>query len=178
MKKLFALAFMSVAAVSSITPAASAWWPCFPMFDCCKSSKCCTTICLRQYNAFTPVCSGTLNCDGCCPLNLTSGCLQSGPACFGIGGATGACYGPYMGSSIYAAEAYPMGQLPPAAVLRQPMMHGPALGMPAAPAAPMPAPAGATSAAPQMLPFATPVQNVGYRPAYYGIAPYYWNNAR
>lgn len=176
MKKLFALAFMSLAAISWTTATASAWWPCYPLFDCCKSSKCCTTICLRQYNAFTPVCSGTLNCDGCCPINLTGGCLQSGPAVFQPGCANGMCYGPYS-SSIYAGPGYPLGQLPPAAILSQPPMQGPVMGaMPVAPMAPMPAPTGATSAAPQYLPFA--VQPVGYRPMYYGAAPYYWNSGR
>src|SRR5438105_12572174 len=121
MKKLFSLALMSLAAVSWMTPTASAWWPCFP--SCCKSC-CTTTICLRQYNAFTPVCSGTLNCNGCCPLNLSCGYPGSGPAVVGpdcMNGAGYGGYGPY-GSSVYTG-GYPMGQLPPATMLTQPPMQ-------------------------------------------------------
>lgn len=163
MKKLFALAFMSLAAVSWTPTTASAWWPFYPA--CCKSC-CTTTICLRQYNAFTPVCSGTLNCDGCCPVNLSSGSLTSGPAIFQHPYAAGQFYNPY-GSAIFAGQGYPMGQLPPAAILSQPPMQGPVMGgMPAAPMAPMPAPAGAA-----------PVQGIGYR-SMYGAVPYYWNNGR
>jgi hypothetical protein len=179
MKKLFALAFISLAAVTGTASSAKAWWPCFPLFDCCKGSCCSTTICLRQYNAFTPVCSGTLNCDGCCPLNLSCGYPGSGPAVMAPGCANGACYSPY-GASVYAGGGYPMGQLPPAAMLSQPPMQGPVMGgMPVAPTAPVQVQPGQTSAAPQLLPFAGQVQPVGYRPMYYyGAAPYYWNNAR
>jgi hypothetical protein len=179
MKKLFALAFMSLAVIGGTTSTASAWWPCFPLCGGC-SSGCCTTIKLRQYNAFTPICCGTLNCDGCCPLNLSCGQLGSGPAIFGAGCAGGNCYAPH-GASVYAGDMYPLGQLPPAAILSQPPMPAPAAnGMPAAPAATMPVPPGATSFAPRAFPAAS-VQPVGYRPMYYygyGYAPYYWNGAR
>ncbi len=172
MKKLFALAFMSLAAVSWTPSTASAWWPCFPA--CCKSC-CTTTICLRQYNAFTPVCSGTLSCDGCCPVNLTSGNLASGPAIFQHPYAAGFGYAPYgyapYGSAAFAGQGYPMGQLPPAAVLSQPMMQNPVMGgMPAAPMAPMPAPTGA-------VPFSAPAQGIGYK-SMYSAVPYYWNGGR
>ena len=65
-------------------------------------------------------------------------------------------------------------------MLSQPPMQVPVMGgMPMTPAAPMQAPAGASSAAPHLLPYASQVQPVGYRPMYYyGAAPYYWNSAR
>jgi len=180
MKKLFALACISLAAVTGTASPAQAWWPCFPLFDCCKGSCCSTTICLRQYNAFTPVCSGTLNCNGCCPLNLSSGYPGSGPAVVGpdcMNGTGYGGYGPY-GSSVYTG-GYPMGQLPPATMLTQPPMQGPIMGgMPMAPTAPVQMQPNTTSAAPQYLPFAGQVQPVGYRSYYYGAVPYYWNSNR
>src|SRR5207244_4845086 len=120
-----------------------------------KGSCCSTTICLRQYNAFTPVCSGTLNCDGCCPLNLSCGYPGSGPAVIGPNcmngagyGMNGAGYGAY-GLSIYANGGYPMSQLPPATLLSQPPVQGPIMGgMPVAPTAPVQVQPGTTSAAP------------------------------
>lgn len=51
-------------------------WPCGGCGCCC--GKCCSTICVRPYNAFSPCCSGTIFCDGCMPLG-SPGCGQ--PAC-------------------------------------------------------------------------------------------------
>jgi hypothetical protein len=36
-------------------------------------SKFSTYICMRQYNAFTPICSGNLTCHGCCPMTFCGG---------------------------------------------------------------------------------------------------------
>ena len=92
MKKLTALGLLSVVALGCASSSASAWWPCFPLCGCCKS-KCCSTICCRQYNAFTPVCTGSICCDGCCPINMGSGgcCPSSGNCC--VGGGDGCCLG-------------------------------------------------------------------------------------
>jgi hypothetical protein len=175
MKKLFALALLSLAVTGWLTTPANAWWP----FSCC-GTKCCTTICLRQYNAFTPICTGKLSCDGCCPINLACGQLGSGPAIFNAGPGC-------VGGACYAGSAYNLGQLPPAALMSQPLPAPTAGGVAPTytipPNNPLPAPAvpmGTTSQmAPQMMPFAAPVQPVGYRPMYYpvqGTAPWYWNN--
>lgn len=111
MKKLIALAVLSVAGLMVTVGHASAWWCCHKC-----ANTCCTTICIHPYNAFTPICCGNLACNGCCPINLTQGCCQQGcgyPQC-------GPCYGaaPYgYGPSCYGAgcgdsSAYGLGQLP------------------------------------------------------------------
>jgi len=69
MKKFIALAVLSVAGLGMSVGQASAWW--FYHYCC---NKCCTTICLQPYNAFSPVCCGNLACNGCCPMNITQGC--------------------------------------------------------------------------------------------------------
>jgi hypothetical protein len=51
-------------------------WP-FSCFACCDCCGCCgkfnSTICVKPYNAFSPTCSGTLYCDGFCPLGTRPG---------------------------------------------------------------------------------------------------------
>jgi hypothetical protein len=74
MKKLLTTAFLSLAALALGSNHASAWWP----MSCCKS-KCCISVCARQYNAFSPYCI-----DGCGP------CGAIGFSC-GTGCAQGAC---------------------------------------------------------------------------------------
>jgi hypothetical protein len=71
MKKLFALGFLSLAALAWASAPASAGWPCFGCGGCCN--KCCNTVCIRQYNAFTPICCGSLSCNGACPMTF-GGC--------------------------------------------------------------------------------------------------------
>src|SRR5262249_12427586 len=133
------------------------------------------------------VCSGSLNCDGCCPLNVGCGYPASGPALVGLNCMNNG-YGAY-GASVFAGGGYPMGQLPAAAMMQQPQMQGPMMqspmmqspmmgGMPAARTVPMQTQPNTSSAAPQSLPISGPVEPVGYRSFYYGAAPYYWNNNR
>src|SRR5262249_55929278 len=42
---------------------------------CCNPCGCCcaSVLCIRQYNAFTPVCCGSLYCDGCTPFGAPCG---------------------------------------------------------------------------------------------------------
>lgn len=81
MKKLFALASLSLAALSMATSQASAWLFCNP---CCH--KCEATICCKQYNAFSPCCPVSIHSYGNCPvLNCYGGAGFDGGAC-GIGG--------------------------------------------------------------------------------------------
>jgi hypothetical protein len=74
MKKLLSAAVLSLLAVGLNTGSASAW----TLFHhCCQS---CTKVCITPYNAFSPVCFGTLSCNGCIPM--TGGCgpgLPSSP---------------------------------------------------------------------------------------------------
>jgi hypothetical protein len=186
MKKLLGLGLLSVAALGWATAPASAWWPCFPMKGCCKS-KCCSTICIRQYNAFTPVCTGSLCCDGCCPINFGAGggccptnCCPTSSTC-----SAGGVYG----------DPYCMGQLPPA----MPGMAAPVMAGAPNVQAPMPMSAAYGGqmgynpyaaaynpyaqfnpyAAAQFNPYAAAQVNpyaMGVQPAgYTAQTPYYWN---
>src|SRR6202043_792644 len=46
---------------------------CFCHKHCCHQ-RCCTTICCEPYNAFSPVCCGTVTCCGCCPIAFNPCC--------------------------------------------------------------------------------------------------------
>ncbi|HZU37358.1 MAG TPA: hypothetical protein VFA18_15650, partial [Gemmataceae bacterium] len=115
MKKLIVFASLSVAGLILSSSQASAWW----CHHCCHDNKCCTTICLRPYNAFTPVCCGNLSCNGCCPINMTQGCCGNG-ACgyggYGYGGCGNGSCGPTCGGYAYGPTygdgSYSLGQLP------------------------------------------------------------------
>jgi hypothetical protein len=80
MKKLFAIGLLSIAALSTSTRDAKAW------YLGCLCDRCCNNCCeirLRPYNAFTPVM--------CCPI-FVGGCM---PGCMtgGYGGQQGSCFG-------------------------------------------------------------------------------------
>lgn len=136
---------------------------------CCN--KCCTTICCRPYNAFTPFCYGGMVCDGCCPTPMCAfnGCGPVSGNC-GMGCGMGQ---PGMG--------YPG---------VQPMPAGNPVGNPGY--APMPAPTQNTTYMQQQY---YPVQPAGYyQPGYYqqpvypmqyyypvypqAPSPYYWGYGR
>jgi len=99
MKKMLFLGLLSVAALQATSSSASAWF-----LHCCrKCNDCCTTICCRPYNAFSPCCGGTFNFVGCCPsMNCGYG-PQCGPPCFG--GFAGA-------PSCFASGCCDVGSLP------------------------------------------------------------------
>jgi hypothetical protein len=89
MKNLLPSAVLALAVSGFVT--ASSFAGC--TFGLCYSKGCCgcgAKFCVRQYNAFSPVCSGTVFCDGCCPFG--SGC---GPGGYGggYGGPGGPCAG-------------------------------------------------------------------------------------
>jgi hypothetical protein len=159
MKKLLPSAILAVV-VSGVLTAQSFAGCCFgliPHHGCCGCCGCGATFCVRQYNAFSPVCCGTVYCDGCCPIG-PGGCGGGcGPAGCGLNysGLPAGCCGP-MGCGDGAA----LGSLPAA---------DPAVGAPvdgAAPAAPLPS--GPTS----RLANDRPIQNATYRAAsYYAPAP-------
>jgi hypothetical protein len=177
MKKLLFLGLLSVAGVGMSASAAHAWF-----LDCCRNFCCdryCTKLCVRPYNAFSPVAYGSIVADGCMPLNVVGGhypppymapygCYPSyGPGCCTSGNCDVGCL-PAPGSF----GAMPSGAMPPGAM--------PPGGMPTMPM-PMPVPQGSPGPQfqvpnPQILnqssyrvPMATPVNY--YAPPQ---APAYW----
>ncbi len=100
MKKLTLAAILSLAVAAVWTTPSPAWtFGLIVHHGCCGCGchGCGFNICCRPYNAFTPVCCGTLCCDGCCPINMGGGC---GPAMAGPCGPCdgGACGAPGLGA--------------------------------------------------------------------------------
>jgi hypothetical protein len=189
MKKLLPSAVLALV-VSGLVTAQSQAGCCFGLFPkMCGCCGCGAKFCVRQYNAFSPVCCGTVFCDGCCPFGACGGggyggyggCANGmcGPGGCGImpfsGIPTGAC-GPNGCDGGY------LGSLPPS----DPTSDAP--GAPAAPATTAsPLPSGSTS----LIVNDRPIQNATYRPASYIppatvapvqmqpqniVAPSYWGN--
>ncbi len=162
------------------------------LLPCCGRCGCEFTV--RQYNAFSPVCSGNITCDGIMPfgscgvpgmMNYSGVCNGCPSGCMGgMCGSGGMCGPMGCNAGFPCCEGFPSGPMP--------MMSGPA--MPQLPA-PMP---GAPST--MMPPGHSPmqpcypgynVQPVGYYPNYgyarpmpaypmmnpysMGQMPYYWN---
>lgn len=123
----------------------------------------CTTICMQPYNAFSPVCYGSLTCVGCSPFHMGGGPMMP-PAYPGFMGG----FNPYdcMPPSCYSSGCCDSSCLP----------------APAGNGTPAPAPNGGegqkfTPPPPTPLPsisyygqpMPSPLQTAGY----YGYAPYY-----
>jgi hypothetical protein len=195
MKKLFTFALLSLGVLGLTTGSAHAG-----LFDgwCCNKWFCkknCATLCVKPYNAFSPVAFGTLCLDGTFPLGY--GCQ---PPCYYPGGFQ------TMGGPMYGGPAYcysdcgpggPVGtaQLPAPGSLQQ----GTALQVPpqAPPGFQPPVPAPMPTAAPPVpqawaVPMPpNPVQPTGYQPNFYPgygypqmmpnggpVPPWYWNGGR
>ena len=140
MKKLLFSSILGLAALGLSAAPSQAWtfgliphhcWPC----SCfgCGCDKCCGTVCIRPYNAFSPVASGSMCFDGCNPF----------------------CCGGYSGGYRRLRR---LPRRHDAAWLRQhPGGAGPA------PAAVQPTPAPAANPGPgaQALPYGGPVQAAG-----------------
>src|SRR5438067_3219527 len=107
MKKLLFLGLVSLAAVGASARDARAW------FGCCHD-RCCnkytTKLCVRPYNAFSPVAYGNIVADGCMPINVFGGYgpQMRGPSCFNGGGGG---YGP---GCCFTSGCCDSGCLPPA----------------------------------------------------------------
>jgi hypothetical protein len=88
----------------------------------CHHHCCDMKICCRQYNAFTPVCFGSMFCDGCCP---NFGCAQPQP-CGPVCGAWG-CGDFAGGMSPAGIPGLPPGAIPVGAPVPQgaPLPTGP-----------------------------------------------------
>jgi hypothetical protein len=194
MKKLLSSAVLALV-VSGVVTAQSFAGCCFGL--CYRHCGCCgcgASFCVRQYNAFSPVCCGTVFCDGCCPFG--NGCgyggYGMGPCGPGMCG-PGGCGVPFSGVPACGpggcADGACLGSLPPSE---------PAPGAPLAPGTtgtaatnpvvpPSPLPAGPTSQTVNDR----GIQNTSYRPITYSTpstaapvrmqpqtmaAPSYWGN--
>jgi hypothetical protein len=188
MKKLLPSAVLAMAVCAFAAPQSFAG--CFGLFyNHCGCCGCGAKFCVRQYNAFSPVCCGTVFCDGCCPFGSGGG--GPGP---GYGGGCGPCAGgmcpaPGCGLNFSGVPACGgggcgdgscLGSLPPS----EPPPGAP-VGNPVV--APSPLPSGPTSQA--MI--GSTIQNAAYRPAVAPVAsspapvrmqpqmmaaPSYWGN--
>jgi hypothetical protein len=165
MKKILAVAALSVAALGLTTNRASAWFHCCGLHHCCGA---CATLCVKPYNAFSPVCCGTICCDGCLPLS----CGQQGGMCGGQMGYGPMCGGPMCGGPMCGGleggccdSCGSLGTLPaPGAT---PTPPPPAGGSTSFPPAPTPLPTGPATS--QVMPRAMPmgpIQATSYRPGY------------
>ena len=176
MKRLLLGAFIALAALTSAVPAQAGRT--FGLFVGC--GRCCNScdFRIRQYNAFTPVCSGSVTCDGCMPFS-------SGMPGLGYGGygCPAPSFGPACCDAGYPVESFPGA---PQQVITAPMA-------PQAPVnTPVLMPPGQISAYPNYPGYnVQPVNyypNYGYAPAmpayppmmnYWnpmGQVPYYWNS--
>src|SRR5262249_25806429 len=132
MKKLFAAGFLSLAMLGMANAPASAWFNCCHPWRCC--GKCVQTICCRPYNAFTPVCFGTICCTGCCPLATCcpmplTGPMDSipGPSCAFPGDGPG-CFGPSCGGPSCGPDCGGGAMPPGGAVDTGPIPDGAVMG--------------------------------------------------
>lgn len=141
-----------------------------------------THITCRPYNAFTPICWGNLNCDGCCPsFGGGGGCMPMsfGPpmgfgGCYGGGCHGDACGVSDMGAPKVVAPPTPNPNpnfVPP---VPQPMPTGPNFGYYYPPI-----PGGVTQANYYPMYYPQPMAYPNYfTPMYYPQPmPYYWYGA-
>ncbi len=159
MKKRILVSLLSVAALALNGPAAQAW---FGFRHCCGCSKYSTYLCIRPYNAFSPVCCGSITATGCCPMFGGMGFGGPGypppsmPSCFN------SCCAPSYSSSGCCDS----GCLPPAgAVAPVPNPQGQSL-----PPSPMPnGPGGPTFTPPNPTPMPTSQHWQAPLPYNYGV---------
>lgn len=151
MKKLLFSSILGLAALGMSAAPSHAWtfgliphhcWPC----SCfgCGCDKCCGTVCIRPYNAFSPVASGSMCFDGCNPF-----------CCGGYPGGNPGCYGGGpVGMTLPACDGCPTADAPAA--------PGAPTATPAAPA-----PAANPGSGAQALPYNGPMSAAvpyGYGP--------------
>jgi hypothetical protein len=172
MKRLIAAGFLSMAVLGLATAPASALF-----HHCCD--KCCSYICCRQYNAFTPVCFGSISCIGCCPIG--NGAPLAYPP--GLNGCCDPCADGCCGPSCGSGDCCGVGELPaPGSYPIAPPAKG--NGNPNAPSftPPMPTPADGNPMPPASTsmrwpsdPRAGQVMPTSFQPGYYPQAyPGYW----
>lgn len=179
MKKLLSTAVLALV-VSGVMTAPSFAGCCFGLlYKHCGCCGCGAKFCVRQYNAFSPVCSGTVFCDGCCPFGACGGGGYGGYG--GMCGPGGCGVMPFSGTLGCGpggcADGACLGSLPAAEPAQ-----GTAITTPTAPL-----PSGTTS----QIVNDRPIQNASFRPASYTpsrsvaptqmqpqimTAPSYWSN--
>ena len=117
MKKLF-LGLVSLASLCASASNAPAWFG-----HCCGCNQCTTKLCIRPYNAFSPVAYGSIVADGCMPINIYGGglpCMRapngypgaccSAPSCFTSGCCDSGCLPPAGAATPAMAPGQPMPQ--------------------------------------------------------------------
>jgi hypothetical protein len=181
MKKLLAVGVLSLAALGLAVAPASAWFhDCCGcgcgLFGCCH--RCCSVICCRQYNAFSPCCCGSLCCMGCCPFGP---CGWGGYGGYGCGPAPYSpgpdCYGPSCGGDYHGGELPPPGAIVKAAPTTTEAPTTPK-SPPASLHAPTPTDNTALPLTPTTQVWPNPMRSsilaAGFSPGYYGqqYAPY------
>jgi hypothetical protein len=122
MKRTLLYAALGLASLVMATPPVSA--KAFGLFTCgmcCCKSKCC--VCVRPYNAFSPVMHGCLTLDGCFPFQ---GCCGAGcgPACgpcptLPFGGMPACGDGCCAAAPVSPGAGTAVAQLPPASQVAQ-----------------------------------------------------------
>ena len=175
MKRLLLSAVLGVAALGLSATAVQAG-----PFSCNSGcGKCGANFCVRQYNAFTPACFGTVHCDGINPLS--GPCIPGGGYCpQPCGGCCMPGYFPPPAEMMHGPMPYPgmmppLGGMPmqmpqPGGMQMMPPPGGAPMQLPPPGALPMPSP-GAVSMMgypyyiPQMI-------NPALMPAAYGYPPY------
>src|SRR5262249_48883912 len=122
MRKLLFLASLSLATVTVTATEAPAWF-----LSCCHCrNKCCTTICCKPYNAFSPVCCGNITTD-CCPINFggygMNSCFAGG---YGYGGSfnSGCCDGGSLPAPSTPAPKTATQGIPSQPIITQPFPQG------------------------------------------------------
>lgn len=187
MKKILYSTLFAIAgfALSAVPASAGCTFGLFP--HSCGCCGCGAKFCVRQYNAFSPVCSGTVFCNGCCPFGAGyPGCMPGagGPCAGGMcpGGGCGVPFSGMMccpppgcgscGGGMCAnggcapggcADGSCLGSLPPASAATSPATN------PSAGPAPLPGsmPSSPTSQAPSYR----GIENASYRPAAAPVTP-------
>jgi hypothetical protein len=163
MKKLLFLGLLSAAALGAFAPESQAW-----CLGCWRDRHCCsrysTRLCIRPYNAFSPVAYGNIVADGCMPVNVFGGQLPGmgmpsvfGPG-FGGGCCTSGCCVPGCGDSGCLPAPGGFASAPQQGVPGQPLPQGQP-GQQFAP--PNPQPLGQTRF---LMPPAVPAYGYGYAP--------------
>jgi hypothetical protein len=186
MKKLLPSALLALAASAFVT--AESFAGNFGLFPCSSCCGCGAKFCVRQYNAFSPVCSGTIYCDGIMPIasGLANGGYGGYGGCAGGMCPGGACGLNYMGfmSGPGCPDGGCLGSLPMSEEAT-PGTTAPPSANPVATPEPLPSnPSGPTS---QTL-SDRPIQSTSYRPVYnypnplmmqaqpqIMVAPSYWS---
>jgi hypothetical protein len=170
MKRLILSAVLGVAALGLSTEMAQAGPFC--CWGCNKCGKCGANFCVRQYNAFSPVCSGTIYCDGICPIGgygIPGGfnpyCASCGAGGAGYYDGGGAMASPQM-LPADASPTSPATGAPPVAKPLQVPQHFP-------PPTALPMPQAGPAAVGMQYPYYPRMMNAPVMPAGYGQYPGY-----